>query len=82
MNTHSRFATHVHLHASNTLENNQFFFSTKALFGFMYIHFNPRVLEWIIMELSLIPPNPLQHMWIEMDTCASKQALTIPPKFK
>jgi hypothetical protein len=26
----------------------------KALFGYMYIHFNPNVLEWIGMELILI----------------------------
>ena len=36
------------------------------------INFNPRVLEWNGMELSL---SPLQHMWIEMNTCASKQGL-------
>ena len=46
--------------------------SAKALFGCMCIHFNPHVLEWNGMELSLIP---LQHMWIEMNTCTSKQAL-------
>jgi hypothetical protein len=27
----------------------------KALFGCICIHFNPHVLEWIGMELSLIP---------------------------
>jgi hypothetical protein len=32
----------------------------------MCIHFNPHVLEH---------SNPLQHMWIEMNTCASKQSL-------
>jgi hypothetical protein len=45
----------------------------KGLFGCKCIHFNPHVLECIGMEFSLIP---LQHMWIEMNTCVSKQGLS------
>jgi hypothetical protein len=44
----------------------------KPLFGCMCIHLNSYMLEWIVMELSLIP---LQHMWIEINTYATKQSL-------
>jgi hypothetical protein len=43
----------------------------------MCIHLNPHVLEWNGMEWNLVQfhSNPLQHMWIEMNACASKQGL-------
>ena len=46
-----------------------------VLFGYMCIHFNLHMLEWNGMEFSYFYSNELQHMWIEMNTCASKQTL-------
>jgi hypothetical protein len=48
---------------------------TKALFGCKCIHLNPRRLECNGMKFSSIHSNPLQHTWIKMNICASKQAL-------
>jgi len=39
----------------------------------MYVYpLQSTMLEWIGIEFSL---TSLQHMWIEMNTCASKQGL-------
>jgi hypothetical protein len=42
---------------------------TKVLFGCACIYLNPYVLKWIGVTV--------QHMWIEVDTHASEQALNI-----
>jgi hypothetical protein len=46
--------------------------TSSTLFGCACIHLNPHVLKWNWTKFYFIP---LQHIWIEVDTHASKQAL-------
>jgi len=45
-----------------------------GLFGCTCIHVNLRVLKWIRVKIKLsFTLNLLQHIWIKLDTYASKQ---------
>jgi hypothetical protein len=60
---------HITIAKSDTI---LYSYPPKVLFRCMCIHLNPHVLEWNVIEFSLIP---LQHTWIETNTYASKQGL-------
>ena len=44
--------------------------NVKALFGYTSNHYNPCALEFKFHS------NPLQRIWIEIDTCTFRQALS------